>query len=125
MAEPTTTTLAGVAAAAGGSAFMVALGIDHQALLWALIGATLGLTAAPQASRLRFACVFICAVLASALLGTWFAATMVEEPTRKLATLGSSLILGALFHPLLTAAIGVVPTVVKAALRRFGLGEQS
>jgi hypothetical protein len=104
---------------------MVALGIDHQALLWALIGATLGLTAAPQASRLRFACVFICAVLASALLGTWFAATMVDAPTRKLATMGSSLILGALFHPLLTAAIGVVPTIVKAAVRRLGLGEQS
>jgi hypothetical protein len=125
MAEPTSAGIAGVIGAAGGAALLSALGIEPQPLLWALIGATLGLTAAPQSSRFRACCVFVCAVLASALLGTWIATALADASTRKLATSGASLVMGALFQPVFTSASAAVPQAVKSLLRRVGLGEQS
>lgn len=125
MAEPTSAGVVGIVMAAGGAALLATLGIEPQPLMWALIGATLGLTAAPQSSRARACCVFVCAVLASALLGTWIATAMADAATRKLATSGASLVMAALFQPIFTSASAAVPHAMKAVLRRIGLGEQS
>jgi hypothetical protein len=124
MAEPTSAGIAGVIGAAGGAALLSALGIEPQSLMWALIGATLGLTAPPSSTRLRAVFAFLCAVLASALLGTWIATAMADASTRKLATSGASLVMALLFQPILTSASAAVPSAVKGLIRRAGLGDQ-
>lgn len=122
MAEPATTTgiLAGAIGAGTVAALLTALGIGPHALFWALIGATAGMSVAPQSGRLRACVVFGCAVLASALLGTYIAQEYLAGA--RIAANTAALVMGALFHPLLAAATAAVPAIVNGLLRRFGLG---
>lgn len=121
MAEPTSSGAVGAAIGAGALAGMLAaLGIGAQPLFWALVGATLGMSVAPQTSRARACIVFACSVLASALLGTHLAQEFMDD-ARGAANV-AAFVMGALFHPLLGAATNAVPTVIAALLRRFGLG---
>lgn len=122
MAEPATTSglMAGAIGAGTAAALLAALGLAPQPLFWALVGATLGMSVATQAGRLRACIVFGASVLASALLGTYIAQEYLAGA--RLAANASALLMGAMFHPLLGAATSAVPAVVNAFLRRIGLG---
>lgn len=106
------------------AAFLAALGIGPQPLFWALIGTTAGMSFAPQTSRLRACITFGCATLASALLGTYGAQVYLDKAAPIAANV-ASLVMGALFQPLLAAASNAVPTIINAALKRFGFGGET
>lgn len=124
MAEPASSTLSSVLSAGVGAVALTALGVHPQPLFWALVGATLGLSLAPQADRLRAVAVFACVVLSSALLGTWAARTYWDGSL--LAADGAAWLLAVAFHPLLIAFLNAVPTlfstVVGGWLKRFSPG---
>lgn len=124
MAEPAASTLGAALGAGLGAVALTALGVHPQPLFWALVGATLGLSLAPKAERLRAVAVFVCVVLSSALLGTWAARTYWEGSL--LAADGAAWLLAVAFHPLLIAFLNAVPTlfstVVGGWLKRFSPG---
>lgn len=108
MPEPTSSVA--VSLAAGVGAFIVtSIGVQPQPLFWALIGATLGLSLAAEAGRLRAVSVFVAVIFASALIGSW-AAHHVDATD--FGRNGLSLVVAALFHPIFSAAIAQVPAVV-------------
>ena len=121
MSDPTGT--AAQIAISGTTAFIVsALGIEPQALLWALVGSTMGVSlAAPSSKGYAFA-LFIAATLTCALLGTaaadqwWKGAVFARNVI--------TVILGAGFHPMFAAFIAAVPGIVQwvvdFAKRRIG-----
>jgi hypothetical protein len=96
------------------------LGVHPQPLFWALVGATLGMSLAPQAGRSRAVAVFACVVLASALLGTWAARTYVDGSL--LAADGVSLLMAVAFHPLLIAFLNAVPSFFGGWIKRLSPG---
>lgn len=113
MAEPVSTQ---IALAAGASAAVVALlGVEPQALAWALVGSIFGAPLAPPAGRVRQLLVGFAVMLASALLGTvtadWMGAT---SPRWRNA---ACLVFGAIFHPLFAAVIATVPNIVATVLQ--------
>lgn len=115
MPEPISTPLA---LAAGASALIVALlGVEPQALAWAMVGAIFGAPLAPPAGRVRQVLVFAGVMLASALLGTvaadWAGTT---SPRWRNAW---CLVLGGIFHPLSAAVVAAVPSVVNTLLQAF------
>lgn len=121
MGEPTSAATAigaGLLAAA-----LASLGLSAQPLFWALIGATLGMSVAPNTGRTRAAIVFTCAVLSSALLGIYVA--QVYLPNVMLAPNVVALLLGTMFHPLLASASKAVPKIFDALLKRFGIGGEA
>jgi hypothetical protein len=105
---------AATAATVNGIAAVVvaALGVEPQALVWAMVGSTLGLSLAKPAGRVRAVFVFIAASLTCALLGTlaanhWFTGS----PTiRNVAAVA----LGAAFHPLLSSYLEEIPRLFLA-----------
>lgn len=113
MAEPVSIPLA---LAAGASAAVVALlGVEPQALAWALVGSIFGAPLAPPAGRFRQLLVGFAVMLASALLGTVFADWMgTTSPRWRNA---SCLVFGAIFHPLFAAVIATVPNIVATVLQ--------
>lgn len=125
---PAAETTAGTHFIAAGFSGLVAMllatfGIEPQALVWGLVGATLGATFAPkEASRLRAACVFTCTALAAALVGTVGAEHLhLGAIWRNLMALGSA----AVMHPALTAVVGQIPSLVTAVRNRVGLGDNA
>jgi hypothetical protein len=108
-ADPTAA--AATAASAGiGALILTTLGVEPQTLLWAGIGASVGVTAAPQASRARAVFTFAAVVLLSALFGTYIAHEHLAGSA--LARNFCSAVIGGLFHPLFSAAIAGVPSLV-------------
>lgn len=124
MGEPLSSTVSVALGAGLGAVALTALGIHPQPLFWALIGATLGLSLAPKAERLRALAVFVCVVLSSALLGTWAARTYWEGSL--LAADGAAWALAVAFHPLLIAFLNAVPALLTSVLggwiKRFAPG---
>lgn len=110
---------AGLGAGAG-ALLLTALGVHPQPLFWALVGATLGMSLATQASRLRAVLVFACVVLASALLGTWVARSYFDGSL--VAADGAALLLAVAFHPLLIAFTSAAPALVSGWIGRFAPG---
>lgn len=112
------TDLAANAAIAGASGFLVAtLGLEPQAILWALVGSVLGVTLAPPTSRLYAVFLFVAATLTCALGATALSAAYFGSPmARNLC----AVLLAALFHPIFKALIGRVPTLVEAWTARLG-----
>ena len=102
---------------------LTTLGVDAQAMVWGLIGSTLGATGAPKdASRIRSACVFVATALAAALIGTaaaeyWKLGVIV----RNVMTLSAAVV----FHPALTVVVTQLPDIFRAVRRRVGLGDQA
>jgi hypothetical protein len=121
MAEPTSSGMVGIGVLA---ALLAALGIAPQPMFWAVIGSTLGMSLAPQTGRLRACVVYACAALSSALLGAYIGQRFLESDKIPIAANAASLLLGAMFHPLLAAATNAVPTIINAVLERFGLKEK-
>lgn len=114
------TTGAASAAAAGVGAVTVAiLGIEPQTLVWGFVGSSIGATFAAPSSRWRAVSLFIAVVLSCALLGTWAALRWFDGTA--LARNGSSLLLGILFHPLLSLLVANLPSILDAGLKRIGL----
>lgn len=118
MSEPTSSVVA--AASAGGGALIVAmLGVEPQALLWASVGAFIGLPIAAQTGRLRAAAVYVAVVLSCALLGTLIAVQVANGAV--VARNSAALVLAMGFHPILSAAVGAIPALVDGMLRKAGL----
>jgi hypothetical protein len=99
------------AAITGSSALFVALlGVEPQAIVWSLVGCVLGVTLAKPASRLYTVFLFLAATLACALWGTMASDHFFGGSA--LARNSISVLLGAVFHPLLAAVIGTIPGIV-------------
>lgn len=118
-----TDSTAGAAAVlkAAGALLVAALGVEPQAIVWALIGATIGLSFAAPSTFRRAALVYVCVVLACALLGTWGAASLFDGAA--IARNAIALVVALLFHPILSAAVTQVAGALAAARRRVGLGD--
>lgn len=117
MTEPTSAAASAVGAGAG-ALILSMLGVEAQALLWAAVGASVGITLAPQSGRLRAALTFGSVVLLSALAGTYvahehLAGSVVARNAISAAT-------AMLFHPLFTAAVAGVPALVASIAARIG-----
>lgn len=119
----TPTSVAGAAVAGLGATFLAALGIEPAALFWALVGATLGMSFAAAAGRLRAATVFAAVVLVCSLFGAWLAQRYFSgEPlSRNAFACGLAII----FHPLLNAAIPRLPAAIDGIMRLLRIGSQS
>lgn len=111
-----TETAAGVVATGASGLLIAALGVEPQAIAWALVGSILGLTLAKPASRSYAVALFIASTLACSLLAT----VLAEQYFGNSATSRNvcAVILAAAFHPLFEAFIGQVPSLVAAALER-------
>lgn len=118
MADLTTQTASATAAGVG-AAVVAVIGIDPQALLWAFVGGSIGITFAAPAGRWRAAVVFVAVVFSCAQLGSWMAWHLFGDD--RLARNGCPLLLGMAFHPLLSASVAAIPGIVKGALRRIGV----
>jgi len=116
---PDPTAAAATAASAGiGALVLTTLGVEPQALLWGGIGASIGVTVAPQAGRVRAVLTFAAVVLLSALFGTYLAHEHLAGST--VARNACSAALGCLFHPLFSAAVAGLPTLVAKITDRIG-----
>lgn len=121
MADPTGAAPAAVGA--GISALVVAMiGVEPQALVWGLVGAVFGVPFAPPSGRVRSVLVFLAVTAACALLGTWAAAHWHDGS--RMARNAWAMGLGVVFHPLVAAAVQVVPTIVAALVRARTPGGQ-
>lgn len=117
MTDPTAA--AATAASAGvGALILATLGVEPQALLWGAVGASIGLTVAPPSSRMRAWATFAAVVLLSALAGTYVAHEHMADST--VARNAVSAAVAALFHPLFTAAVAGVPSLVQRLTDRIG-----
>lgn len=114
MSEPVAAVAAGI-----GAATVAVLGLEPQALVWGFVGASIGISTAPAAGRMRAIAVFLAVVLAAALLGSWAAEHFFEA--RGVARNAWCLLLGISFHPLMTVAVQNIPGVFEALLRRLGV----
>lgn len=107
MADTLTTTV-GVGAA---TMVFTSLGLDPPPVFWALIGAAIGISFAPQTGKLRAAILFCATVLACSMLGSYvavkFASGLPHE--RNVA----ACLLAIVFHPLLTTVVSSIPDLFK------------
>lgn len=117
MTDPTTT--AATATSAGlGAMILATLGVEPQALLWGAVGASIGLTVAPPASRWRAMLTFTAVVMLAALAGTYVAEHHAEGSA--VVRNASAAAVAALFHPLFQAAVAGVPQLIAILTARFG-----
>lgn len=121
MSDPTAA--AATAAGAGvGALILSTLGVEPQALLWAAVGASIGVTLAPASGRVRSMLTFMAVVLLSSLAGTYVAHEHLAGSVvaRNAVSAGVAM----LFHPLFTAAVSGVPAVVASLAARLGGAKQ-
>lgn len=111
-----TETAASVVATGASGLLIAALGVDPQAIAWALVGSILGLTLAKPASRVYAVALFFASTLACALFATWIAETYFAGAAG--ARNVGAVILAAAFHPIFEVFIGQVPSLVSAAVDR-------
>ena len=106
------TEMAAQAAAAGTSAVFVSIvGVEPQAIVWGLVGSILGVTLAKPSGRAYAILLFIAATLTCALLGTVTGAYF--APGSPLVRNSCTVVIGAIFHPLLSALIGAAPGLIE------------
>lgn len=118
MTEPITAAAVGAVGAGAAAGLMATLGIEAQPVFWALCGASLGLSAAADAGKVRAAAVFAAVVMCSTLFGTWLAAKYFGgEPLSRNAV---ACVMGMFFHPLLNASVAKLPQVLDALFRKLG-----
>jgi len=108
------TDFAAQAAAAGTSALFVSIvGVEPQAIVWGIVGSILGVTLAKPSGRIYAMLLFVAATLTCALLGTvmgdYFA------PGSAIVRNSCTVIIGAIFHPLLSALISAAPGLIEGA----------
>lgn len=109
-----------VAAGAGIGAVIVAiLGVEPQTLIYGFVGASIGISFAPQAGRVRTAFLFLAVVMACALLGTWVAERYFES--RHIARNGVALLTAIVFHPLLSGVVANIPSLIDWVLKKAGV----
>lgn len=89
---------------------MALLGVEPQALAWAMVGAIFGAPLAPPAGRVRQVLVFVGVILACALLGTVAAEFFGHTAPRW--RNAWCLAFGGVFHPLAAAFVKAVPQLV-------------
>jgi len=118
MSDPTQPVI-NAAAAGAGAVFVAMIGVEPQALVWASVGAAIGLGFAAQTGRFRAAALFVAVAMACALLGTLIAARWFDNSA--VWRNSSALLLGIAFHPLLALVVAQLPAIVDAALRKVGL----
>jgi hypothetical protein len=113
MAEPKTLVI--------GATLLALTGVEPQPIFWAVVGATIGLSFAPSTSRLRAVVAFVAVVLLSALGGTFLASVGFEIAPAfvSLARNTFSATLAVVFHPLTTALVNAVPTIVAKLIERI------
>ncbi len=103
---------------AGTSAMLVsALGVEPQAIIWAIVGSIIGVIAAPPTGKLYACAMFLAATLMCALFGTWvsheyFAGAAIQRNM-------AACMLAALFHPIIKKLLESVGTVVGAWIARI------
>ena len=108
-----------IAASAGlGAMILATLGVEAQSLMWGAVGASIGLTVAPPASRWRAMLSFVAVVMLSALAGTYIA----EHHGAGSAVVrnAAAAAVAALFHPLFQAAVAGVPQLIAMITARLG-----
>lgn len=116
MTEPLSTAAVGAAFSA---TVMAAIGVEPQPIYWALFGASLGLSAAAGAGRLRTAGVFAAVVMCCSLFGTWLSARWFNgDPLTRNA---AACVMALFFHPLFIALVARLPQVIDAALKKVGV----
>lgn len=112
-----TESAAGLVTTGASGLLIAALGVEPQAIAWALVGSILGLTLAKPASRVYAVALFIAATLACSLLATVIAEGYFSGNAG--ARNVCAVILAAAFHPLFEAFISSVPGLVSAGARRL------
>lgn len=106
-----------MAAGTAGLAVLTSLGLEPAPLFWALVGASMGITFAPAATRLRASVVFVGVVLCSSLIGAWLAQRyMGGEPLSRNAF---ACVLAMFFHPLVSLALTKLPALWDAVVVRM------
>lgn len=119
MTDPTAA--AATAASAGiGALVLTTLGVEPQALLWGGIGASIGITVAPQTGRVRSVLTFGAVVMLSAVFGTYLA--HVYGSGSSVARNACAAALGAMFHPLFSAAVAGLPNLITRLTDRIAGG---
>ena len=116
MTEPTSAALG----AALGAGLMATLGIEPAPIFWALVGASLGMSVAATAGRMRAGSIFVSVVLTCGLLGSWLSIKYFggEMISRNMC----SCVLAMFFHPLLQTATLRIPLLIDAFFKKLGLG---
>ena len=114
MAEPTSS--GGVIALASGvaGAILVALGISLPVLVWGMVGCIVGVSWAPKTGRTRALALFSASALLSAKGGAVAAVLWYSGATGTAG--GIAAVLGIFFHPLLSAAVVLVPQIIAKRL---------
>ena len=122
----TPTEVAAQSALGGGVAlFIVLTGLDPQAVVWGVMGSTVGVVFSKSTGRFYGFFLFFAAAFISALSGTvisdlWFSG---GNTWRNFATA----LVGVGFHQLIAAGIAAIPVVMKIGTdwlsRRFGGGQ--
>lgn len=112
---------AGAVVTTAGAVVVAAIGVDPQALLWALIGAVIGLSFAPPAAWWRAVLLFLAVVMVCALFGTWASVEAFDGSTvaRNAMAAGIAIV----FHPMLAAAVSQAAAALAALRRRIGMGD--
>ena len=112
------TDVAANAAVSGASALLVAsLGVEPQAIIWAIVGSILGVTFAPKTTKPYAVAMFLAATLICALVGTYVSTKYFGgAPLERNLT---AVMLAATFHPALKVMIERAGTVIGAWLDRL------
>jgi len=114
MADPTGALPTAIGAGIG--AIVVAtIGVEPQTVMWAMVGAVVGVPATAQGGRARAVIVFVAAILACALLGTW--ASEYWHAGARTPRNSWSLGLALVFHPLLAVVVQAVPSIFQSFIR--------
>jgi hypothetical protein len=111
-----TETAANVVAAGASGLLIASLGVEPQAIVWALVGSILGLTLAKPASRAYAVALFVASTLACALFATWISDNYFAGSAG--ARNVCAVVLAASFHPLFEAFISAIPGLVAAFAKR-------
>ena len=115
MTEPTSAAIG----SALGAVLLSTLGIEPPPLLWALVGASLGMSAVATVGRVRACSIFISVALMCGLIGSWLSARYFNGET--LSRNFFSGVLAMFFHPLLQTATLRIPLLIDAFFKKMGL----
>jgi hypothetical protein len=111
MADAATTTATSAVFAGGTTAALAVLGVEPQALAWAMVGAIFGAPLAPPAGRVRQVLVFLAVILACALLGTVAAEYFGHAASPRWRNAWCMALAG-FFHPVTAVLVKAVPPLV-------------
>lgn len=106
---------------AAGALIFASLGIEPQVLVWALIGASIGLVVTEQKGWVKAVLMFVAVSLACSMLGTFIADEWWKGS--HIARNSFALCLAMGFHPLFSAVVTNIPAAISGALKKAGLKE--